>query len=637
MFKIAEELDEKSNKKINLYDSKFKKNIFNDKERAYNKKENKFHNNPKASFIKKVLFFDVDKEMSEDEVNKIYNFAVFFNSTFSNNKAEMFSFSEVYNKYGIDFLTKFFAENKNILIIIIYDIVNHQKMLEDKKLIDANQFWMFFDKIIELCKFYKKFPIDLLLKKGFRRYLSSVPENFKINNPADFIQNYKKIYKLNRENDSSEFLPVQINNMYDSAATISNKNYVEKFKTLVVFQSSDNEEIKNKFLSEMSKIIRKMEESELQLLFNNESYCNFMLFIYLLCNKDINFLSKMCKTPTKVTFHSNIYKEEFKLLLKEVFKTYLNIQESKAVALFNNLSDWSWAAHAAINNKKNEVITLLVKNNYKLDSQYKKLYVDFYCASNEDHEMFLYHLSKFSSEDFDKYSKITNYDLSLAKEDLKRYSNVVESNQVLNTNGQLFSLFYNVFLLISNYSKISSIEKQKYANKNLALFSLNLTLDNAKFRVLGDNDTEYFTVGIATNCCQKINGEGQNAVIDSYINPLSSVLILETLDKRILAQSYFHYVPQEKGFILDNVETNEDNIKKSGIKIELCYEQLANKLQSMGARYLKCGLSYNKLDKKYFEVKRNKHAEDPRIIMSEDVYTDFSPRIYLSLFKSKKR
>jgi len=49
--------------------------------------------------------------------------------------------------------------------------------------------------------------------------------------------------------------------------------------------------------------------------------------------------------------------------------------------------------------------------------------------------------------------------------------------------------------------------------------------------------------------------------VDSFINPLAGVLVLYK-DYMLLSQSYFHYVPEDQGFILDNIEYNENNVKR---------------------------------------------------------------------------
>lgn len=93
--------------------------------------------------------------------------------------------------------------------------------------------------------------------------------------------------------------------------------------------------------------------------------------------------------------------------------------------------------------------------------------------------------------------------------------------------------------------------------KNENLFKLNLTTKTFRFRALGNPDLHHFQVGIDTDCCQRIGGEGSEAAINSFINPLAGVVVLEVNHNNswvLVAQSYFHYVPEEEMIILDNIE-----------------------------------------------------------------------------------
>jgi hypothetical protein len=88
--------------------------------------------------------------------------------------------------------------------------------------------------------------------------------------------------------------------------------------------------------------------------------------------------------------------------------------------------------------------------------------------------------------------------------------------------------------------------ENKRENKNPELFKLDdsFTFEDkeVRFEVLKDRDPLHFFVGLETDCCQHMGGAGRQAVIDSYINKNAGVLVLY-VDGKLIAQSYFHYVP----------------------------------------------------------------------------------------------
>lgn len=123
----------------------------------------------------------------------------------------------------------------------------------------------------------------------------------------------------------------------------------------------------------------------------------------------------------------------------------------------------------------------------------------------------------------------------------------------------------NLIMKYKDFAKYYEQAKPKDQN----LFKLDMDLSpKLRFRVLKDLDPYHFQVGDDTDCCQSPGGVGSEAMVDSFINPLAGVLVLETLDGGdwdTVAQSYFHWVPEDKGYILDNVEVNpaydEDNFQ----------------------------------------------------------------------------
>jgi len=189
----------------------------------------------------------------------------------------------------------------------------------------------------------------------------------------------------------------------------------------------------------------------------------------------------------------------------------------------------------------------------------------------------------------------------------------------------------NIINIILTKKLISeNIEKAKL--KDSKLFNLNYNLENGlRFEVLPDKSVEHFTVGAATQCCQAPGGAGEQAMIDSFINPLAGVLTLKNKNQ-IIAQSYFHYVPQDNGYILDNVEANFSLIKKYNLNLDNLYANLAQKLkQDWNIKYFICGKEYNKLSSSSFGS--GEMEEDPRSFDVDEPYSDFNEEDYLDLLR----
>jgi hypothetical protein len=190
----------------------------------------------------------------------------------------------------------------------------------------------------------------------------------------------------------------------------------------------------------------------------------------------------------------------------------------------------------------------------------------------------------------------------------------------------------------------SSFEKynQLATPKDDNLFKLNWEVKpkNFRFRVLRTHDPYHFRVGGDTRCCQRLGGYGEAAAIDSYINPLAGVVLLEYKKDsswELAAQSYFHYVPRDKSYILDNVETNsrgDDLYHATGYSIETLYAMLAKRTQdTFGAEYFLSGIGYSKISGDKFGRKGLGH--DPRNFAWKKKYTDWKARSSIDLLNPK--
>lgn len=187
----------------------------------------------------------------------------------------------------------------------------------------------------------------------------------------------------------------------------------------------------------------------------------------------------------------------------------------------------------------------------------------------------------------------------------------------------------------------NKIEEQKLY-KDPLLFKLNWNMPDKKFRfrVLKTFDPYHFQVGIDTNCCQKLGGAGEDAAIDSYINPFAGVVLLEIMidnEYKTAAQSYFHYVPKDNGIILDNVEAasiRDDISRITGYTIDEIYAWWAKiKQNELQYKYFLCGTGYNKLSNDQYE-KQKSVKNDPRSFKHSDKYSDWTPSKSINLLNT---
>jgi len=189
-------------------------------------------------------------------------------------------------------------------------------------------------------------------------------------------------------------------------------------------------------------------------------------------------------------------------------------------------------------------------------------------------------------------------------------------------NRQLISEVSSDLKAIDTNMQVSELDN-KVVEKHEQAYNLGWSPANAKFRfrVLEDYDAYHFQVGHDTNCCQTEDGVGEKAMKDSYVNPLAGIVVLEVnLGERFnnwksVSQSYFHYVPRDKGYILDNVEANsykEELVSLVGYDIDQLYALWAKRTKEeyKDAGYILMGGRYTKVDEDKF--KKQTLESDPR-------------------------
>jgi hypothetical protein len=206
-------------------------------------------------------------------------------------------------------------------------------------------------------------------------------------------------------------------------------------------------------------------------------------------------------------------------------------------------------------------------------------------------------------------------------------------------SSRLIALIDNFYSIIKQIRDIKSYigyakpKDEKVVDNN---YAFETGISQIRFRTLDDLDPQHFSIGAETNCCQRIGGAGQGAAVDSYINPLAGVILLEVNDGsgwKLAAQSYFHYVPSLNYIILDNIEagTTNFNIKTfkliSGISFRDAYGLLGKTLLEKGYNRVLCGMDHTHIiNSNDFEV--ISIDEDPRNFEIEEegignLYTDF--------------
>lgn len=245
---------------------------------------------------------------------------------------------------------------------------------------------------------------------------------------------------------------------------------------------------------------------------------------------------------------------------------------------------------------------------------------------------------------FEAFKKTNAENIKLAEEKdlikkgfIKRAEFIVKlfnSNKEINPSHPEFAKLKEIILQTkSEIATVLQFEKfkEQYAKakdvkKNDMLFKLDFQVsDNLRFRVLRDLDPQHFSVGNETDCCQSPGGAGEQAMIDSFINPLAGVVILEYKEDegwQTVAQSYFHYVPRDRSYILDNIEV-APKYKNSSLNIEAIYAYWAQKMkeQNPDIKYFQAGKRYSDVDTNKFKSQVLKH--DPRSFSTDRPYTDW--------------
>jgi hypothetical protein len=439
----------------------------------------------------------------------------------------------------------------------------------------------------------------------------------------------------------------KINNKY--YGTITPKDLAKKFKFAP-------EDISIKFILLLS---QKDKLSKVSSKWNFYSLYNLSYNIFKKLNtNDINVLYnifiKLEKFEDEVesTFSSS---DNFSFdIIADYLLKYINKPENELKGAINKISTMSSLIHNNGANIDEKEIKNLIDNKVFQDTKtvaYKLLSESILKIKNfGGKESFLKNneksisllksknaISQSLSEDIDFFEKAFN--------DIKEASKINKDKESF-VKLRKFKKDIDMIVNFNSFKKYYNIASKPENKKIPELFKLNDQINPyLRFVVLEDLDYDYFNVGAETNCCQTIGGAGEYALVDSFINPEAGVVVLEYNDGscwQLVSQSYFHYVPKDNSYILDNVEAVpkfQDGIElppDNGIVYSLddIYSYWAKKKsKELNLKYFHSGKSYSKIDKENFESAELE--EDPRNFKSSEKYTDYSNRNSIDLLNPK--
>lgn len=584
---------------------------------------------------------------------------------FSKNSFEEYSYL-IYNQNSDNFETdtdvKFMVGNKslenisnirfredsdNVSIFLLKKVYNNdyffKQLMSDISSIEFNPIQLIgdiFDKIFFLIikdkNLFNKYSYLLTstsLNSGNFNYMN------KLINLKRFIPSFdgikKAISESKRPIPSKVFgllfsLPInEINEVYSQKKKLIKTNLINlnNFPILKELYSTNNQ-ILQLIISEYGKFAPSIEELLKDYLINNsktpESLYNEVF------KKDPTYLNKI----VSLIKYKAPYISEFNSL--NIKSNAQNIQQY--IKIKSRQTDLAALIH---NQEINKNLVPMLFNNSKLDLT--EPYIDnlvsvinFANNKKEKINKFVQIQNKFKQKGF-------NINIQEFLDQLKeseKYVDEFETNN-LNPSPRFIQLFKELATNISyvemsdqinNYIRIAE-------KKDPNLFKLELNFDGYEFKVLKDLDPTHFRIGIDTDCCQRIGGAGSEAAIDSFINSQSGVLVLY-YNSAILSQSYFHFIPQDNGFILDNIEYNKTEVQKidknikdnQSLVLTEIYKKYAELLKEKypEIKYLKLGKEQTKILTQ--EFKESELEEDPRRFKVDDPYTDFDESDHVDLF-----
>jgi len=336
-------------------------------------------------------------------------------------------------------------------------------------------------------------------------------------------------------------------------------------------------------------------------------------------------------------------KDEINDIIKNNIRSYETIETD-----INNLTEIMKMFHNEANNLPRTLYLRIFKNsniiNFTKSADIKKIisfYIKFkssggikFLQQNKNDINHLIKIGAIQKTFFDNIIQVVDFFENSGKLSLKLSPQIITALNTAETDLQFLSD-------AETYKKYFKLVEPKDEN----IYKLNYQLSSKlRFRALREKDPRHLRIGIETNCCQRVGGAAESCVVDSFINSLAGILILEMLNDsgqwNLISQSYFHYVPEDNGYILDNVEAThlksklKENFK---ISLELCYNLLAKHILDLGYKYVLAGKEYSKIEPEAFETsvmeddKRTYHEQS-----GYDVYSDYNYQNAIDLSKIKE-
>lgn len=272
-----------------------------------------------------------------------------------------------------------------------------------------------------------------------------------------------------------------------------------------------------------------------------------MLF-RLLKNKDTNFIVKIISTISADKLAEIYYSTQKINMLEKAITNFGFNSNEQVYKIIQDIKD----------------VSAFIHNNFNVAEEQELNYIEFFILNkidpNQDiiKKIFLIvnkpsYKALFSDPDLPQLCtklKINQDSLTKAYNELSELFTTNKITSIKHVSPELKEkinkLSTNLEMLL-NYDTVSQYINQAQP-KDKTLFKLNYQINNnLYFKVLDDLSYNYFTIGTDTDCCQRIGGAGEEAAIDSFINPLAGVLVLYH-NSEVLSQSYFHYVPQDNRY-----------------------------------------------------------------------------------------
>lgn len=632
------------------------------------------HNSDRIKTIYNGLNGNLDRldKFAKDELLSILNLD-------NENQSKFTLLNVFYNKFK-SMMSALYDDGKSIKISF-KKISSLAKMLGDKIGISENQFKKIIGQLIkggynylisssfsEIIGKSKKEAIEaarIIFENVFRKKITSA------NDYITFYQIYeemKNIEKSRIEEILYYFENLKSKNKIKQSDFIKNfKKQIERYDDLrLIFHNNYSEDSYEYYEDRVSE-----EESEFEGTIIYDIFQN--LFKLAGSKKYSEELKNVVNSLTTIMgFYSGKHKnaeepikdidEEVKVLIRKVWSELSNLIDSldeknkkilvRAITRILNTpqsaSNARWTVRVLHNKDIQNILTPEIKSLRDTIASYMNIKTDSYSfILNRAYEL----IDKINESD-DKFIKIAGFEskeqaedaiINLAKSYKNLYNLSFSNIKYLSNIGNRIMYLTNVYSVNNGYKNligdVESLEdvesttgiKMDYNEKDKkhpALYKLNFDLGNGyHFKTFEPLDPRHLTIGIETDCCQRLGGEGEEAAIDSFINPLAGVVILEG-PEGLITQSYFHYVPQENGYILDNIEGFPEKIGVD--KVKNMYMRLADHIKKNGGKYLEIGKEYSTLN--FDDIsKSNKREDDPRYFAVDDPYTDFDIDDYWEL------